>query len=391
MRSSPQSGDTYGAGETIAVEVRFDGSVKVEGPAFYLLVVGRNNISTATEEGTAELFAAHRRAYFVRGRYPSVGFGGYRCLSFEYVVQPSDRDSDGIELIQPYHDSDSEATITNAFGRGIVLSLQDAVLPVTDGHKVNGANITAPSVSSVEVTSSTASGVAYGAGERIEVTVGFDIAVDVTGAPQLALTVGTSTVQAAYLRGSGTRTLTFGYVVQSADVDANGIEVGASALTLNAGTIRSSFGGVAAGGVAALSLGSHALSAAADHKVNGATATAPVVTAMSITSSPASGDTYGAGETISVEVGFNIPVVVTGAPQLALAIGSGTGQAAYASGSDTTALRFDYTVLATDSDSVGIRASALRLNAGTIQSWAGTNAMLRLGGGGRSTARRDTR
>ena len=234
---------------------------------------------------------------------------------------------------------------------------------------------TAPAVSSVSIAGSPVSGDTYGAGETIAVEVGFQIPVTVTGTPRLALTIGTGTGQAGYAGGSGTRTLTFRYTVLATDADADGIAIGASALAFGGGTIRS-----AAMIDAVLGLGAHALTNQADHKVNGA-ATAPAVSSVAISSRPASGDTYGAAETIAVEVGFQIPVTVTGTPRLALTIGTGTGQAGYAGGSGTRTLTFRYTVLATDADADGIAigASALALGGGTIRSAAMTNAALGLG------------
>ena len=121
------------------------------------------------------------------------------------------------------------------------------------------------------IASSPASGMTYGAGETISVQVGFTIAVTATGTPQLALTIGTGTGQAEYASGSGTRTLTFRYTVLATDADSDGIAIGASALTLNGGTLQS-----AAMTDATLALGTHALANQAGHKVNGA-ATAPAV------------------------------------------------------------------------------------------------------------------
>ena len=93
------------------------------------------------------------------------------------------------------------------------------------------------------------------------------------------------------------------------------------------------------------------------------------VTGVAVTSTPSSGSTYGAGETLSFTATFNGPVTVTGTPQLPFSLGGVTKQAAYASGSDSTALVFSYTVAAGDNDADGISwaADALALNGGTIK------------------------
>ena len=194
------------------------------------------------------------------------------------------------------------------------------------------------------------SGSTYGAGERITVFVEFDVAVAITGNPQLALTIGSATRQATFVRTLQTLAAThpFRYTVLATDADSDGISIGANALTLNGGTIQN-----AAMTNAVLGLGTNALANEANHKVNGA-ATVPTVNAVTLRSSPASGMKYGAGETIEVQVGFQIPVTVTGTPQVALTIGTTTRQAGYASGSGTSTLTFRYTVRAADADSNGI-------------------------------------
>ena len=93
-----------------------------------------------------------------------------------------------------------------------------------------------------------------------------------------------------------------------------------------------------------------------------------VVASLAAVSGPVSGDTYRRGETIGVAVTFGKPVAVTGTPQLALSVGSATRQAAYARGTGTTQLVFEYTVVEADRDPDGIAvaANALALNNGTI-------------------------
>ena len=93
------------------------------------------------------------------------------------------------------------------------------------------------------------------------------------------------------------------------------------------------------------------------------------LTGVAVTSTPSSGSTYGAGETLSFTATFNGPVTVTGTPQLPFSLGGVTKQAAYASGSDSTALVFSYTVAAGDNDADGVSwaADALSLNGGTIK------------------------
>ena len=49
----------------------------------------------------------------------------------------------------------------------------------------------------------------------------------VTGIPTLGLTIGATARLASYYSGSGSTQLTFRYVIQAGDVDANGIAAAA--------------------------------------------------------------------------------------------------------------------------------------------------------------------
>ena len=115
------------------------------------------------------------------------------------------------------------------------------------------------------------------------------------------------------------------------------------------------------------------------------------VTQVAVTSRPRSRsgggnspkDTYGEGEPIQVTVSFDEVVTVTGAPVFSIEMGAGgdtpvTRDAAYVSGSASTALAFAYTVQAsdTDDDGIAIAANALQLNGGTIQNASGGQADL---------------
>ena len=93
------------------------------------------------------------------------------------------------------------------------------------------------------------------------------------------------------------------------------------------------------------------------------------VTEVTVSSTPAAGETYLAGEAIEFTVAFIASVTVTGTPTFAFTLGSAVRQATYASGSGTAALVFSYTVLAGDLDRDGIswEADALALAGGTIR------------------------
>ena len=106
------------------------------------------------------------------------------------------------------------------------------------------------------------------------------------------------------------------------------------------------------------------------NSVNGTTLTAPTVSSVAFTSTPASGqsNTYKLSDTLDVTVTFSEAVTVTGTPQVDLTIGSTPRQADYESGSTTTQLLFEYAVQVADEDDNGaaINENGLKLNSGRI-------------------------
>ena len=96
------------------------------------------------------------------------------------------------------------------------------------------------------------------------------------------------------------------------------------------------------------------------------------VSGVAITSDPGIHGTYATGDTIQVDVNFDVPVAVDttgGAPSLALTIGTASRSASYSSIDATKmVLTFEYTVVSGDSDQNGVSviANALALNGGAI-------------------------
>ena len=107
----------------------------------------------------------------------------------------------------------------------------------------------APAVTGVEVTSERRADATYALGETVEVTVRFSEAVDVTGAPGLAIDMDPASwgeKRAAYARGSGTASLVFAHAVVEPNYSPRGIAVLGNTLALNGGSIRSASSGAAA-------------------------------------------------------------------------------------------------------------------------------------------------
>ena len=254
--------------------------------------------------------------------------GGNRVLYFGYVVQASDVDSSGISIgAGALTLNGGTITLRGSSTTNANLGLGSHAIADSRQHLVDGSRIATPGVTSVLVTSRPAAGDTYRAGENIRAYVEFNPTVTLSGNPQLALSIGSQTRHAAYTSTydfDGTR-LYFSYTVQASDVDANGISIGASALTLNGGTITLRGSNTTN---ANLSLGTNGIANSGTHRVNGSTGGGPVVDAVRIETMPANDSTYQVGEHIRVSVTFDREVALSGAnwPQLALTIGSRTRQ-----------------------------------------------------------------
>ena len=219
-----------------------------------------------------------------------------------------------------------------------------------------------PEVSSVEFTSSPASGQngAYKLGDVIEVTATFSDGVTVTttdGTPQIGLIVGSAARQADYVSGSTTQQLLFQYTVQATDEDTDGVIIRANGLKRNGGRIRKN-------GTVLYTILTHGPQTNhPGHKVDGV---APTVSKLEISSNPGSDRTYAAGDEIEVTVTFRETVEVTGTPRLQLELGGGLRTAAYRGGTGTAALVFAYEVADGESDTDGLGVKADSLSGGTI-------------------------
>ena len=77
----------------------------------------------------------------------------------------------------------------------------------------------------------------YFGGDQINLQVHFGFPITVTGTPRLALQLGSNTVYADYVSGSGTPTLTFRYTVGATDVDLDGMQLTSNTVDLNGGAL----------------------------------------------------------------------------------------------------------------------------------------------------------
>ena len=178
----------------------------------------------------------------------------------------------------------------------------------------------------------------YVTGDVVSLKVTFDEKVFVEtpvggSVPSLALTNG---ALAHYAAGSGSKVLRFDYVVSAGD---EATDLGPLALFEQDGTIRDASGNDARVAISS----SNGLVAGTSILIDGVV---PVITTMQ-----SQDGLYTPGETVGIEVQFSEAVHVdvnAGSPILALSNGA---VASYVGGSETSLLRFEYTVAAGDYDS----------------------------------------
>ena len=368
ISSTPTDWYAYRAGQSIDVTVNLDAKAEVDGTPLLSLFI----------DGTDSTW---RGATYHSG-------SGSRALLFRYEVQPQDLDLDGITVSGAGSNADGSPAygfIGNIFALGTDVPINYGYPSVQGGQDqiVDGR----PYVQSTRVISSPLDGwQAYRTNQTIEISLTFDLDVVVEGDVTAGFSLGLdgnnwdeALRQASYLRGSGTDTLVFGYTVVPGDMDSKGVKIATGSLVGNplsqfggAGTIKAKWTDVEAHEVFS---GTNRLRR---HKVD---TEAPAVSSLSITSSPANGEAYAAGETISVGVAFSEQVTSIGDLQLGLDVGGVIRQAMLRSVPEHTfggSLVFDYTVQQgdADNDGIGIGANRLSLNGGGIHDIAGNTAGL---------------
>ena len=358
ITSTPEAGqDTYGWDEIIQVSVIFDQNVTVDRNVLVDLFVGAEN-----SEMPPWFWA--RPAFYVSG-------SGTDTLFFELTVLYSDSDINGVGALLP-SEQDIKATGTEIAYRadpgGVLLATGENPDHKVDGS-LQGADETAPTISSISITSDPGDDHTYVEDDSIEVTVTFNEYVIVTSTPQLELDLD-GTAKTADHRSAVGAAVVFSYGVAADDIDTDGIAIGANKLSLNGGAIKD-------GAENDATLTHDAVAAGSDHNVEGSDTTAPTVSSVAITSDPGDDDAYGLGDAVEVTMTFSEDATVTGTPLLELDFDGTAKTASYrsASGADVV---FSYTVALdeSDADGIAIGADKLSLNEGTIKDVAENDATL---------------
>lgn len=266
-------------------------------------------------------------------------------ISFQYTVESNLLDLSGITL-RPNILLDSGDSIKDLNNNTAEIGFSVAD---TSGIKIDSV---APSIVSVS---------GPGAGEygsSFSVRVNFDEDVIVSGgAPYIGIS-GDALAgdRLTYSSGSGTSSLIFSYSISAPDT-SNGITITSSSLVLDGATIQDN-----QGNNAVLTFTVPNLS---DVIVD---TTTPSVLSINVPDD----NTYLFNESLTFDVVFDSPVIVSGAPYLELDIGGQTKQAKYYLGSNSNTLTFKYVLEADleDSDGIAFGVNSVVLNGGSIKDLA---------------------
>ena len=306
-----------------------------------------SSLSVSTDNGTSDLNAGHVVTITLVTTEPTVITGtptlqlnnggqavyssgsGTNSLTFTYTVQPGQDTADLTTAAL------AGGSITDQAGHLLGgLSNQDLHLQIDTTTPTATAAVASPSTGVEQ------------AGQNIQIAVTFSEAVRVSGtAPSLTLNDGGT---ATYVGGSGSNTLTFSYKVGAGDASTSALAVtGVS----NAGSVSDAAGNAANFATAERTFAGLQIS------------TSPTVTAVE--ASPSTGD-GGIGKVIPITVTFSKQVTVSGAgPTLQLNDG---GVAAYATGSGTNTLTFNYTVSSTDASAAALAVTGVTNGASVTDS-----------------------
>ncbi|MES2330969.1 MAG: T9SS type A sorting domain-containing protein [Bacteroidota bacterium] len=287
---------------------------------------------------------------------------GTNTLQFSYIIEAGDEDIDGIKIA-------NSLTLNN----GSIKDAQagNAPLLVNNPAASNGilVDAVAPVIGTVQVPANRT----YKSGDTLNFVLNFSEQVFLTqkaDTPVIKITIGAEEKNIVYSKGSGSTGLTFIYIIQSGDLDKDGITIGSTILLYTSALTDK------VGNTASTSFKTNSL---ANIKID---AVVPVISSSVF---PTAG-VYTTGNTLDLMISYSKKVFVSGnehLPFLSLIIGDRVKAAAYINGSGTNSLLFRYTIQPDDLDTNGIQViSALNDDYFIIKDSAGNGASVILNNSG---------
>ena len=195
-----------------------------------------------------------------------------------------------------------------------------------------------------------------GVGNTLAFTVPLNKAVMVTGAPQLAFTLGAEDRLADYDSGSGSTSLVFTYTQVSADELLSGIVV--ESIEKNGGTL--------------IATNSAPMVLTVSGSLSGTVPDVAAPTITTITSASSGGDPSGTNDVLTFTIDANETLVQSGTPTLTLDIG-GVSRTANFSAINAGNAEFTYTIQAGDSDTDGVEITAINVAADELEDGSGND------------------
>jgi hypothetical protein len=352
--TSTASDGTYGVGDAIPIVVSFSAPVKV---------VGRPLMALNSRGSTLAAFAEFDR----------ISSDG---LKLTYIYKPAPG-----QMADRLNADSQVALAYRPQGAGILDAAtnqplsDDAIQVATAGPgslvATRAITIDTGKVTSVLAVSSTKANGLYAVGATIPITVRFSRPVVVTGTPTLDLNIGPDPVTAKYMVGSGTDTLRFDFTVagnqRSLHLDYD------SVLALDPRGEKWTITDQAGNPISLVLPEPGSPGSLSFNKAIGVAGIGPRVrTIRNDAATTPNNSTFGIGRTLTLLVGFDTAVAVTGAPTLRLNSG---GTAVYAAGTGTSTLTFTYTVAAGQQTPSLDAADPSALEGGTIRDFAGNDAI----------------
>ena len=217
----------------------------------------------------------------------------------------------------------------------------------------------------------------YNEGDRLTLLVEFSTPVVVEGSPSLFIDTGNNDArgEAAYISGSGSTTLQFGYTVRAGDnaVDLGSLPFAFSNISLDSdSSITNPVGGADAELALPFAGSDNSLAANRDIVLD---TTAPFLNSVGLPSDPSSANP---GDLIIFELRFSEPVEVEGLPEIEIRLGEETLRGLLFGNpfGDDRVLEFEYEVQPGDDFSQPLSVESLLLNGGSILDRAGNPATL---------------
>ncbi|MGV0995357.1 MBG domain-containing protein [Empedobacter falsenii] len=215
----------------------------VEDNKFY-----NTNVTPQFNVGTATLNGSHYTSgttISAEGSYTLTVTAGHQFKTIQFQIDKTPPSVSGVTNGGIYNTNrtisfnEGKATLNgSSYSSGSVVSSEGHYTIMVTDNAGNTATVnfvidkTAPIITSLSVPPNTT----YTKNQHLYFIVNFSEAIDLTAVPTISIEIGIKTVQANYVSLPNTSSLTFRYIVQRSDYDADGIKV--KSLNFNEGSIK---------------------------------------------------------------------------------------------------------------------------------------------------------